>query len=166
MNVPTDEIDLLPSVLKLVNGDKKRCFQLIKEIRGQYPAKSMQWCLQKVIYDLRHSKKVPPPPPPPNPGLSAPKLQHWGVTGVVLNSKEQEKPLAVSSRDLQALIETKRRMPSQQASEASRRRLYKLLSGDVEQARRLVQRVRIANADKSEQWAVEKVIYDLERDRR
>lgn len=163
MNPSIDDTVLLSSVLKLLNGDKNLCFQLIEAIRAQYPSKSMQWCLEKVMYDLRHGKNVFLPPPTPE--LSAPKVQHWGVTGVVLKSGE-EKPLALSPRDLEALIEAKRKMPLGHSSEKSRRSLYKLLSGDIEQAKRLVNGVRIANPARSEQWAVDKVIYDLERDRR
>ncbi len=162
-----DQTVLLASIVKLLNGDKDKGFQRIAAIRKQYPAKSMEWCLQKVIYDLRHGTKLPPPPAPPaNPTLSTPKptLQHWGLTGAVLKATE-EKPLAISTRDLEALAKAKRKMPSQPASEASRRRLYNLVLGNADQARRLVERLRISNPDRSEQWAVEKAIYDLERDR-
>lgn len=130
----------------------------LAQSRRDFPGMTEEWHWQRV------SKVTPPPPPPPNPALSAPKLQHWGITGVVLKG-EDEKPLAVSARDLQALVDAKRKMPKVQSSESSRRKLYRLLGGDVEQARRLVNRVRIANPDRTEQWAVEKAIYDLERDR-
>ncbi|MEX0271741.1 hypothetical protein AB3R30_21695 [Leptolyngbyaceae cyanobacterium UHCC 1019] len=162
-----DQTVLLAAILKLVNGNKERSFELIKAIREQYPAKSMEWCLQKVMYDLRHGKKMSPPAALVNlivTPSTKPTLQHWGVTGAVLRGTE-EKPLAMSSRDLKALAETKRKMPSQSASESTKRKLYKLLLGDVEQGRRLVEKVRIMNPDRTEQWAVEKAIYDLERDR-
>lgn len=216
---------LLSTLLKLVSGDKERCFQLVKQVRSRYPNQTMQWCIQKAIYDLRYRKvvKLPPPPPPnqnpgkalrqdlaqsrqdfigkpedwhwsqvtqksentvkPNPKLArwgsepaspAPAAKSpssptpgggsWGAKGVKLNAPEPEKPLAVSSQSLQALVEAKRKMVSPQSSEASRKKLFRL-TGNVETGRRLVQRIRVANPDRSEQWAVDKAIYDLERDR-
>lgn len=194
---------LLSTLLKLVGGDKERCFQLVKAVRAKYPNQSMQWCIQKAIYDSRYRKVVelpPPPPPNQNPGKAlrrdlaqsrqefigkseqwhltqVAKLKpnstlnrwgegggSWGAKGVKLNAPEPEKPLAVSSQSLQALVEAKRKMVSPQSSEASRKKLFRL-TGNVETGRRLVQRIRIANPDRSEQWAVDKAIYDLERDR-
>jgi hypothetical protein len=100
---------LLPVLLKLVNGNKDRCFELVKAIRESYPSKPLQWCIEKAIRDT---------------------------------------------------------LPVRQpASEASRRKLYQLLNGDIEQASRLVQRIQSSHPERSEQWCVEKAIYDLERDR-
>lgn len=196
------EDELLPVLLKLVKGDKERCYELIKAIRSKHPEKPMHWCIQKAIYDARFPKKQVkpnstlarwgtgggefpttakpasqppnsstakarplPPPPPPNPMLSKPKTERWGVHGVQLKASN-EKPLALSTGDLEALLKAKRKMASSKpASEASRKRLFRLCNGNIDQARRLVQRVRVANPDRSEQWAVEKCIYDLERDR-
>lgn len=211
------EEDLLPVLLKLVKGDKERCYELIKAIRSKHPEKPMHWCIQKAIYDVRFGKQPVkpnatlarwgggggefpttakpgpqpansspvgtakpasqppntstakarplPPPPPPNPMLSKPKTERWGVHGVQLKASN-EKPLALSTGDLEALLKAKRKMASSKpASEASRKRLFRLCNGNIDQARRLVQRVRVANPDRSEQWAVEKCIYDLERDR-
>lgn len=155
------EDELLPVLLKLVNGNKEVCFELIKQVRQKHPGQPMHWCIQKAIYDARYRASVPPPKP------TAPaKTARWGLYGVSVKSSAEE-PLRASTRDLQALLKAKRKMAqSQPSSEASRRHLFKLCKGDIDQARRLVQRVRVANPDRSEQWAVEKVIYDLERDRR
>ena len=50
--------------------------------------------------------------------------------------------------------------PSQQ------RRLIRLLNGDAGAAQRLVEQTRLRHPDRSESWCLEKVIDDLERDRR
>ncbi|MBE9183086.1 hypothetical protein IQ268_31620 [Oculatella sp. LEGE 06141] len=46
------------------------------------------------------------------------------------------------------------------------RKLLPLVNGDMETAKRLVIQAREKNPGRSEQWCWEKVIYDLERDRR
>jgi hypothetical protein len=173
---------LLSSILKLCNGDKERCYQLIQQIRAKYPNKSMHWHLQKVIYDLRwNAKKAPPPPPNPilcHPERKLPseplqpmrqgKDHHWwGVKGVVVTAKTQpEQPIVLSKAALEALAKTKRKIAekSQPASEVTKRKLFKL-TGNWEVSQRLVARIRFNNPDRSEQWAYEKAIYDLERDR-
>jgi len=197
--------ELLPVLLKLVQGNKELCFELIKTVREQHPDKPMHWCIQKAIYDARFPKKqvkanstlarwgvgggnfpataspptqptsapraqAKPLPPPPNPALSKPtlskpKTESWGWKGLQLQTT-QDRPLALSQGDLEALLKAKRQMAQSQPSSAvSRKRLFRLCHGDVDQARRLVQRIRVANPDQSEQWAVDKAIYDLERDR-
>ncbi len=182
--------DALAVLRKLVKGNKDECFRLIETVRKAYPGQSMQWCIQKVIYDVRFGKKtiqpnttlsrwgeggggfssspssppspakpqatapqkaVFPPPPPANPVLSTPKV------------KTDE--LKVSLPDLAALAKAKRQMvASVPASHATKEKLYKLV-GNKGVGDRLVQRLRAANPDRSEQWAFEKAIYDLERDR-
>ena len=138
--------EALAALLAIVR-DKTRCFELIKSVREAFPGQSMQWCIEKALADLQ-----------PQP------VQTWGVKGVVIQPSPSE-PLKVSTQSLEALLKAKATMPTAPSSEASRRRLFRLLNGDIDQARRLVQRVRVANPDKSEQWAVDKVLYDLERDR-
>ncbi len=166
----TDE--LLVILLKLVDGNKDEAFQLVASVRKNYANKPMAWCIQKAIYDRKFGKTNPapvplPPPPPPNPLLAKPKTQTWGTKGVTITSSAMENPLSVSQQDLEALIAVKQKMAeSKPSSNASRRKLYQLLKGDVDQARRLVRRIRVSNPDRSEQWAVDKAIYDIERDRR
>jgi hypothetical protein len=165
MNASIDE--LLPSVLKLVNGDKNRCCQLIREIREQYPAKPMQWCLQKAIYDLRYGKKVSEPLL--NPALASnpkPADKSWGVKSVIIGSQQAEKPSPISSRSLQASYKDKQQASSQPAQSKTKLQLIKLLNGDTRSAERLVENIRIKNPQHSEQWAYEKAVYDIESDRR
>lgn len=165
-----DTNESLKVLLKLCNGNKEEAYSLVEAVRKQFPNKQILWCVQKAIYDRRFGKKSSitlPPPPPPNPSLCQPKDRTWGAKGVVISTAAtNEKPLALSPQDLQALLEAKRKMAaSKPSSEKSRKKLYCLLNGDIEAARRLVHRIRIANPECSEQWAVDKVIYDLERDR-
>lgn len=51
------------------------------------------------------------------------------------------------------------------ASRQLQHQLLRLLEGDRDLAMRLISQVKIKNPGKSVDWYVEKVIYDLERDR-
>ncbi|MBD2019412.1 hypothetical protein H6F43_04335, partial [Leptolyngbya sp. FACHB-36] len=53
-----------------------------------------------------------------------------------------------------------------QASRKLQRRLLTLLHDDRQAADRLLAQVKLRHPDRSTDWCVEKVIYDLERDRR
>jgi replication-associated recombination protein RarA len=46
------------------------------------------------------------------------------------------------------------------------KQLLRLLNGDRRTALRLVENMKLRNPDKTEQWCWEKVIFDLQRDRR
>lgn len=81
-------------LLKLVNGDKEQCYQRIETVRKTYPGKSMQWCIEKAIYDLRFGKKAVKPNP---------KLNRWGEGGGNFNSsptssKPVPQPVATPSK--------------------------------------------------------------------
>ena len=117
------EDELLPVLLKLVNGNKDVCFELIKTARTQHPDKTMHWCIQKAIYDTRFRPTAKPAP------------------------KTAPPPIAVKP-----------------ASGATKQRLDSLTK-DRRVSDRLVQRLLLMNPERSEQWAYEKAIYDLERDR-
>ncbi|MCY6492202.1 hypothetical protein [Leptolyngbya sp. GGD] len=49
---------------------------------------------------------------------------------------------------------------------AIQQRLYQLVYGDRAMAERLLRQARLRYPDRSEQWIWEKVVLDLERDRR
>ena len=183
---------LLASLLKLLNGDKERCFQLVEAVRNQYPGKSMQWCLEKAIYDLRWGKKQVKPNP---------KLSRWGEGGgnfpatskpptqvvpshpqpaktnfqpslppppppnPALSKPSVEVPSSVALPNLKALVQTKQQTKvSKPASYATKERLRKL-AGNQDVAERLVANLKSKNPYQSEQWIYEKAIFDLERDR-
>jgi hypothetical protein len=56
--------------------------------------------------------------------------------------------------------------PVQLVKKVTMQRLLSLVNGDMETAKRLVIQAREKNPVRDEQWCWEKVIYDLERDRR
>jgi hypothetical protein len=176
--------ELLPVLLKLVQGNKELCFELIKAVRERHPDKPLHWCIQKAIYDARYPKKqvtpnptlnrwsqgetVPtkplPPPPPPNPTLSKPKTERWGVHGVKLKAASPI-PQTVSASTVETVARAKARgMNLQPANGVTKLRLDRLTK-DAQVSERLVQRLLLLHPDKSEQWAYEKAIYDMERDR-
>ncbi len=103
------------AVLFRLVGDQHQCFELVKSVRGAFPERSLQWCIEQAIADVRPSISPSPAPPP---------------------------------------------LPA-----AAQKTLLRLLHGNVEQAQRLVQRIQAAHPNQSAQWAIDKVIYDLERDR-
>jgi hypothetical protein len=183
----TDEsLDVL---LKLVNGNKDTCLQLVQKTCEAYPGKSMQWCIQKTIYDLR----FPPKTVKPNP-----KLNRWGERGghytalptpaAKVEPAPKTKPVPLLPApppnitlatpqpppqetvplvlpDLTALAKAKRKKASTQpASAAIKHKLY-TLTKDYRVSDRLVRRLQVDNPDRSEQWCYEKAIYDVERDR-
>lgn len=156
---------LLATILKLVGGDQERCHQMLQAVREQYPAKSIRWCKEKVIYDLRHGKsqvqstssswetkvakayKTSTPlrktniPAPPEPVNSPSKITRWGPQGVILGGKT-----------------------THSADSSTKYKLY-YLTKDWNISERLVRQVLYNNPGQSEQWAYEKAIFDLERDR-
>jgi len=175
----------LAILLKLCNGNKDEAYQLVETVRNNFPNKSMAWCVQKAIYDLRFGKKslkpnptlnrwgegggnfpsspspLPslspaakvspqlPPPPPPNFAPSTPK----------------PKPIAIPTlSELEALAKAKKRVRPQPANAATKHRLN-VLTKDERVSQRLVSRIKLNNPDRSEQWAYEKAIYEVERDR-
>jgi hypothetical protein len=87
-----------------------------------------------------------PPAPPPNPKLC-------DLT-------------STSTADLAALLSQRRKpnRPKQPASAVTKAKLIKL-AGNSKVAQRLADTLMANHPDRSEQWAWEKAIYDLERDR-
>jgi len=55
--------------------------------------------------------------------------------------------------------------PTEQPSAKTSKKLMVLVNGNKRLAERLVSSAKTANPDKSDKWLVEKVIWDLERDR-
>lgn len=62
---------------------------------------------------------------------------------------------------------SRRSTPARTSSKpAIQQRLYQLVYGDRATADRLLRQARSRYPDRSEQWILEKVVFDLERDRR
>lgn len=76
------------------------------------------------------------------------------------------KPIQLRSKpasNQQLHQELRQRLTSTNSSD--KQRLLKLLHGDASAAHRLLQHTKAGNPEKSEQWILEKTLWDLERDR-
>lgn len=70
------------------------------------------------------------------------------------------------SKDLRQQKPTVVPVARQPVTSKAQTQLLNLVNGDMQAANRLLEHTRKANPRQSEQWIWEKVIYDLERDRR
>ena len=82
-----------------------------------------------------------------------------GATGVILSLNRQNKTLSPQSAHQQ------HNTSIEQANPRLRKELIRLVGGDHQTANRLVNGIKQSHPGKSINWAVEKAIYDLERDR-
>lgn len=85
-----------------------------------------------------------------------------GAAGVFLSTRKANNPFQLGSRPSQGNENTIR---LDQASRGLQKKLLTLLHDDGDTANRLLSQVKLKNPHKSTDWYVEKVIYDLERDR-
>lgn len=86
-----------------------------------------------------------------------------GVAGVVLGTTKAKNHFPSSSSSSYKSKESTIRI--EQASRELQRKLLRLLHNDSDTANRLLSQVKMKNPNRSINWYVEKVIYDLERDR-
>lgn len=86
--------------------------------------------------------------------------------GVALNASKAKIFSAHSTTDRGSISVTEDAIRIEQASRNLRKELLRLLHDDRNTANRLLSQVRKNNPNRSVNWCVEKVIYDLERDRR
>ncbi|AFY79193.1 MAG: hypothetical protein IGR93_11485 [Hydrococcus sp. C42_A2020_068] len=82
-----------------------------------------------------------------------------GAAGIVWRRAKAKKPLVFSSTRLENALSIDR------ASPQLRQKLLRLLHNDRPTANRLLAGAQIQHPERSVNWLVEKVIYDLERDR-
>ncbi|MEO1374907.1 MAG: hypothetical protein AAFW70_11405 [Cyanobacteria bacterium J06635_10] len=82
-----------------------------------------------------------------------------GTAGIIWSLNRQNKPFSTQSANRQGNISI------EQANPRLRQELLRLVGGDRQTANRLVAGIKQSHPDKSINWALEKVIYDLERDR-
>lgn len=85
------------------------------------------------------------------------------AVGVILSARKANNPFQPSSRPSPQSNENTIRLD--QASRKLQKKLLRLLHDDQDTANRLLSQVKMKNPNKSSNWYVEKVIYDLERDR-
>ena len=86
-----------------------------------------------------------------------------GAIGVALSAKNANNPFNLSSRLSSQSTEDTIRLD--QASRELQKKLLRLLHDERDTANRLLSQIKIKNPNRSINWCVEKVIYDLERDR-
>ncbi|MEM7714102.1 MAG: hypothetical protein AAF349_11105 [Cyanobacteria bacterium P01_A01_bin.68] len=82
-----------------------------------------------------------------------------GTAGIILSLNRQNKPFSTPEANRQEDISI------EQANPRLRQQLLRLVGGSRQTANRLVAGVKKNHPEKSINWALEKVIYDLERDR-
>lgn len=81
------------------------------------------------------------------------------ATGVILSLNRQNQTITPQSAHQQ------KNSSIEQANPRLRQELLRLVGGDRQTANRLVNGIKQTHPEKSINWAVEKAIYDLERDR-
>lgn len=85
-----------------------------------------------------------------------------GAVGLILNAKKTKNFKTSSTLNPKSTENTVR---IDQASRKLQKELLRLLHDDRNTANRLLSQVKMNNPNKSINWCIEKVIYDLERDR-
>lgn len=84
-----------------------------------------------------------------------------GAVGLILNAKKTK----IKTSSTFSPKSTANTVRIDQASRKLQKELLRLLHDDRNTANRLLSQVKINNPNKSINWCIEKVIYDLERDR-
>lgn len=79
------------------------------------------------------------------------------AAGVILTTRKSNNPFISSNQDNRIQID--------QASPKLQKQLLRLLHNDRETANRLLAQIKLNHPNRSVSWAMEKAIYDLERDR-
>lgn len=179
---------LLNRIVQLCKGDKKKAKNLVVAAQSKYPGNSALWYLQKVISELEQqqseyfrNRRLPTASTATPTRASTQKQQLIAMLGVeqaerTLNYIQLFNPgkteLWCVEKALSDMAEERRHAVAERQSttpHVSREVQNKLLSmvnGDSRMADRLLDHARKHNAHRTEQWVWEKVIYDLERDRR
>jgi hypothetical protein len=160
------EDTLLAKILRLCKGDTRTAKSLVMSARKTHPNQEPIWYLQKVIGDLerlqaeafqRKRQGQTPPPPPPNAALLQPK---------------QAEPLHQALYARKTQLEQAKSQPQRSQPKPlkidwfTENRLHTLCNGDMKTVHRLIESARNRYPDRDDKWVCEKVIYDLERDRR
>lgn len=87
-----------------------------------------------------------------------------GAVGVALSARKDRKPFNSGSIS-SGLTSYQSSIRIEQASRKLQKKLLRLLHDDRDTANRLLSQVKTKNPHRAVDWCVEKVIYDLERDR-
>ena len=87
-----------------------------------------------------------------------------GAVGVALTARKDREPSKLGFTS-QSMSSKENSLRIEQASRKLQKKLLRLMHDDHNTANRLLAQVKAKNPYKSVDWCVEKVIYDLERDR-
>ncbi|MBW4471023.1 MAG: hypothetical protein KME45_11560 [Stenomitos rutilans HA7619-LM2] len=148
---------LLNRIVQLCKGDKKKANHLIETAQAKHPGNIALWYLQKVISELEqqqaeyYRKRRLPTAQPPQ------------TTSSQVNWSQAEQQLKQRLHKTSTVAKAK---PTQPVSSKVQSQLFTLVNGEMETAKRLLEHTRQVNPMQTEQWVWEKVIFDLERDRR
>lgn len=91
-----------------------------------------------------------------------------GAVAVGLSAKKAKNAVGLSSRQrssFKSSLDEESTIRIEQASRQLQKKLLRLLHDERDTANRLLYQVKLKNPNRSVDWYVEKVIYDLERDR-
>lgn len=88
-----------------------------------------------------------------------------GTVGVLLNTRTKSLLNSTTPHSNSRSLNSKHDIGINQASRKLQKQILRLLHDDRETANRLLSQVKMKNPNKSIDWCVEKVIYDLDRDR-
>jgi hypothetical protein len=171
---PMDELEI--KLLKLCRGDKELARSLYKEMKQNYPEKDKKWHLEAVINDLlfdrAHSRPEYTTQKQESQGFAG--LWHQLLVKVNFDTEKAEKII----EDLRCKYPNKSdgwyiekanceitdlTLKTNSVLESE---IFKLLQGDRELAIRLLKNAKERNPGQSYEWYLQKVIWDLERDRR
>ncbi|WP_353929335.1 hypothetical protein WJM97_13515 [Okeanomitos corallinicola TIOX110] len=137
-----------------VTGNYKVADELLKKKRKQYPRKTETWCLKQLINELK--------------GESQPQTQPTKTQSERPKTQPESIPKTETKRGdpLPNLKDIKYPKPeNKHKNKQLQRELLIMLGGNREVANRLVSRQKQLNPGKTEFWYLEKVIFDLKRDR-
>jgi hypothetical protein len=123
-------------LLSLCQGDKELARRLYRHAKGRYPGRDKKWYLDRTISDIYRDRKIPVPN----------KYTSQAPTTSASKSQTVDPIFKING-----ILEGK---------------ILRLLQGDRELAIRLLKNVKERTPGQSYEWYLQKVIWDLERDRR
>lgn len=132
----TDAMEI--ELLKRCRGDKELAIKLFRQTKERYPdRKDKEWLLYKTLGDLERGQATAPKYTPRKPTTAAASAKPQQQNNITLKTN--------------GVLESK---------------ILRLLQGDRDVAIRLLKNVKQRNPGQSYEWYLQKVIWDLERDRR
>ncbi|UBF28331.1 hypothetical protein K9N68_10870 [Kovacikia minuta CCNUW1] len=154
---------LINRIVLLCKGDKEKAKTYIRGAMAYYPGQTALWYLQKVISDLEQQqveqfrqRKIAPSTVS-TPGKALRQL---------LAQSRSDNPGKSEAWHLKNAQQQAKSQPSNLVDPKQMGQLLERLRGDRSAANRLIENMRSRYPGKSDKWVLDKVMYDLERDRR